>query len=84
VDGKYGAGHPGGGMIGYVMDGDVPSALEAIKQRISKRRISLRVTPAGDYKPSPMMPMHSQNGETQHQRRDGCFTIYHLLLPLHR
>ena len=78
----YSAGHPCGGMIGYVMDGDFPSALENIRKLINKYRVSLCLVSGGEYAPSPLMPRHIQNGETKHQRSDGKFVIYHLLLPL--
>jgi len=82
VNGKYSAGHPCGGMIGYVMDGNVLSAVAAITGRITKRRGTLRMTPGADYSPSQLMPKQKQNGETKHHRSDGEFIIYHLMLPL--
>jgi hypothetical protein len=82
VSQKYGAGHPCGGMIGYVMDGDVASARAAVEARIVKRRSQLQMLACGGYCPSPLMPTHPDNGETRHQRTEGEFVIYHLLLPV--
>ncbi len=84
VSRKYGGSHPCGGMIGYVMDGDVPSALAAVKRRIGRRRTVLRICAGGDYAPSLLMPNHKHNGETKHFREDGDFTIYHLFLAVKR
>jgi hypothetical protein len=82
VSGKYSAGHPCGGMIGYVMNGDVLSAVTAVKLRIAKRRGALRVVSGTEYSRSPSMPKQKHNGETKHHRSDGEFVIYHLMLPL--
>jgi len=82
INGVYSAGHPCAGMIAYVMDGDVPSALEKIKKLVRKYRVSLRLILGSEYAPSSLMPKHLSNGETKHQRIDGRFVIYHLLLPL--
>lgn len=82
VSQKYGAGHPCGGMIGYVMDGNVPSAHAAVEGRIAKRRGQLQMAARDAYCPSPLMPRHPHNGETKHQRSDCEFLIYHLFLPL--
>jgi hypothetical protein len=81
VNQTYGAGHPAGGMIGYVMDGDVPSALKAVLRRMQKNRSLLRVVDGGDYAPSRLMAGHPNNGETIHHRNSGRFVIYHVLLP---
>ncbi len=82
VSGKYGAGHPCGGMIGYVIDGNVPAAHTAVKARMAKCCGQLRITAHGSYCASPFMPRHAHNGETKHHRSDGEFVIYHLLLPV--
>lgn len=81
VNNTYGAGHPCGGMIGYVMDGNLGSALITIKKVIEKNRQSLWLTPDGDYAASSLMSKHAERGETKHQRADGGFVIHHLLLP---
>lgn len=82
MSGMYGAGHPCGGMIGYVMDGKVLSAAEAVKKLIQRHRGSLLLIAGGEYRPSVLMPRHSSNGETRHERNGGQFVLYHLLLPL--
>lgn len=84
VNGKYSAGHPCGGMIGYVMDSNVTGVLKHIKARIDKRRHALCIVPGGNYTRSRLMWNQKCNGETRHRRSDGEFVIYHLLLPLSR
>jgi hypothetical protein len=82
VDETYGAGHPAGGMIGYVMDANLSSALQSIKKRISKKRSSLQIVQGGDFAPSRLMSRYKHNGETKHRRNSGEFVIYHLLLNM--
>jgi len=82
VSETYGAGHPAGGMIGYTMDGNISSALQAIKKRINKKRSSLQILQHGDYAPSSSMLNYEHNGETKHRRSGGDFVLYHLLLPV--
>ena len=81
INDTYGAGHPCGAMIGYVMDGNLASALVTIKSLIKKNRRLLQISPGGDYCLSPLMAKHTHNGETKHYRSDGNFVLYHLLLP---
>lgn len=80
INDTYGAGHPCGAMIGYVMDGNLSSALVTIKTLIKKNRGLLQIGPGGDYCLSPLMAKYPHNGETKHDRSDGHFVIYHLLL----
>jgi hypothetical protein len=80
VNDTYGAGLPCGGMIGYVMDSNLTTALITIQKLIRKNRNQLQLSPGGDYCPSPLMAGYAYNGETKHSRRDGDFTLYHLLL----
>ena len=82
ITGKYSAGLPNAGMIGYVMDGNVPRARSAICNAINKKRELLRLSAQGEYQPSPVLDHHKLHGETVHQLSDGRFTIFHLLLKV--
>jgi|SRR5215831_1988082 len=80
VNDTYGAGHPCGAMIGYVMNGNLGSAQKTIKHLIHKNHASLRIIAGGPYTASPLMPKYPYNGETKHDRKNGCFVLYHILL----
>jgi len=67
-------------MIGYVMNGNLGSAMKTIKHLVNKNRASLRIIAGGGYSLSPLMPEYPHNGETRHDRNDGPFVLYHLLL----
>lgn len=58
ITGKYGAGLPCGGMLGYVMDGNLPRAHKAVCEAIRKKGDTLRLSPDGDYRPSAPLPHH--------------------------
>ncbi len=80
VTGKYSEGLPFGGMIGFVMDGQVAVAQTAISNAIRKKEQLLRLSANGHYKQSPLLPSNSSHGETWHELTNGSFVIYHLLL----
>ena len=79
---KYGAGLPCGVMLGYVMDGNVPSAYAAVGKAILAKRASILLTSDGCFQTSPLLVGHKWHGETRHFLPDRIFTIYHLLLPV--
>lgn len=81
VDGKYSAGLPCGGMLGYVMDNQVDDALESIQREIEKRRIELKMKNKKPIcVPSKVLPSHRCSLDTVHSRPDGTLTIHHLLI----
>lgn len=82
VTGKYSRGMPLGGMIGYVMDGDLPRAHRNVLRAIQREREALRISPGGDFQPTPLLPDSTWHGETHHQRADGVIAVFHLLLPV--
>ncbi len=85
VTGKYSSGQSEGGMLGYVMDGELNPARSAIVDRINLKRTELRLAPGTAYSPSKQMPKAPFNGETKHSlEKARKFTIFHLLLPIQR
>ncbi len=84
VTGKYSRGLPLGGMIGYVMDGDLPRAHRNVCRAIQRERRPLRITTGGAFQPTPLLPDSTWHGQTHHQREGGGITIFHLLLPVRR
>lgn len=84
ITGKYSQAAPAGGMLGYVMDGDLKRAASGLSDAISSRSTELRLEVGSQYKASPLMPRHPWNGETHHKRVNGMFAMYHLLLPIRK
>jgi hypothetical protein len=85
VTGKYASGLRKGGMLAYVMDGDVASAREAVSRFIDRRRLPLRLGLLTGYVPCGLLGNHLPHGETRHDLADGrTFTLYHLLVPVRR
>ena len=81
VEGKYGRGLDKGGMLGYVMDGDVPSAVSAVAGVVARRRKELRLTDGGLGR-SAIRSDDSRLKETRHQLASGPFVIYHVFLAV--
>lgn len=84
-EGKYSAGLPCGGMLGYVMDNRINDAFTKVCAEIKKHRHSLKMKTDGDFhSPSSVLPQKSYSGDTLHDRRDGIFTVHHLLVGVMR
>lgn len=84
VSRRYSPSHSCGGMMGYVMDGKVEKARIAVAASINKRRNDLKLRENSGYAACACTPDHPHNGETYHNREDGEFVIYHLLLRIPR
>jgi len=82
ITGKYSRTAPFGGMIGYVMDGELDQAAKGIADAIQTRAAELRLADNTQYQASPLMPCHPWNGETYHRRKSGLFAMYHLLFSV--
>ena len=81
IDGKYAKNLDSGGMIGYVMDGDVPKAIAAVSKAIVNKSVKLSLKAGTGMTPSNYVP----NGpvtETYHIISAKQFTIYHLFLGI--
>ena len=81
VDGKYSAGLPCGGMLGYVMDNCVDESFESVQREIEKRQAALKMKkkkPACT--PSSTLPLFRHSLDTFHFRSDRELTIHHLLV----
>ena len=79
---KYAAGLPCGGMLGYVLDGNIRRAHSAVCKAIKAKRALLLLTNDGEFQPLQLANSHQFHGITKHQRPGGLFLIYHLLLPV--
>jgi hypothetical protein len=80
VFGQYALRVRHGGMLGYVLDGNVSGAIKSVGDLIKKRHEELRMPLPGELKPSSLQPADDCARETAHIR-DGqprAFLIHHL------
>jgi len=82
VSGKYAGGLDAGGMLGYVMDGDLKSAMAAVKEAIEERRTELCMDSGGTLATSSVRPRNTRVKETSHRQARTPFLIHHVFLPV--
>ncbi len=81
-NGQYAEGLDKGGMLGYVLDGEIDKALNDVKKAIENRRTSLHMGQEETLRRSSYMSS-KQVRETIHQYGPkGHFVIYHIFLPM--
>jgi hypothetical protein len=84
VRGQYSAAVRQGGMLGYVLDGDIHRAIQGVKSSVDKHRTELRLDPpTASLDASSIRPEHPQFKETRHLRfddGDGLFVLHHLFV----
>lgn len=76
------SGGKNGGMIGYIMDGDIAKAVKCINDAIEKRKNNLSIEGKAELKKSSLRPKCQQTRETRHLIRNGCFIVHHIFLPV--
>lgn len=85
VDGKYSAGLPCGGMLGYVMDNRVGDAFSRVQGELLSRKAKLKMKGTHAFRtPSSVLPTETHSADTHHDRNDGLFVIFHLLVGVAR
>ncbi len=79
VDGKYGRHVHHGGMLGYVLDGDVPRAMRNVLSNIRTHHAALGMDPPGEWTESRVRQGDDQSRESEHQREhsDQRFLLHH-------
>lgn len=82
LSGKYSKGHEHAGMIGYVMDGDVSSATEAISFRLKAKWEVLFMTDNCGLSESSIIPNDTQIKQTLHYLSTGVLALHHVFLPI--
>ena len=81
VDELYSKGLPCGGMVGYVMDGDLDGAFRRVRTEIQASRDTLRITSRNLlYAPSVALRGWTHSADTRHLRNDSEFLLHHALL----
>lgn len=80
-NGQYATDLDKGGMLGYVMDGDVEAAIDDVRQAIESRRGELNMSANETLHQPTIFP--EQVKETIHNYGpSGQFTTYHIFLPI--
>ena len=82
-NGQYAVDLAKGGMLGYVMDGDVSRARDNVVASIERHRQTLRMESAASSEPSRILPHDRRMFDTSHTQPSGkLFLIHHLLLAM--
>lgn len=83
IRGQYAACVQHGGMLGYVLDGNIGSALARVARTIGHRYQELRMQAPGAMVRSTIRPSDEAIRETHHARYAGNsrFCIHHILAP---
>lgn len=82
VTAQYSRGVRHGGMIGYVLDGDVSRAMTNVEANIRRHHAALCMTAPGAFLPSTVLNGETRARETHHQRahETDSFRIHHLFM----
>ena len=82
VDRKYSRQVCHGGMLGYVLDGDIDRAMSKVADAIHRHHGNLGMEPPGEMRASAVRPDDTHAKETRHLRRNGemLFRIHHLFV----
>ncbi len=82
-NGQYAVGLDRGGMLGYVMDADVPKARANVVASIERNRGMLRMEADASSEPSRILHNDRRMFDTSHTQPSGkAFLIHHLLLAM--
>ncbi len=86
VDCKYSRRVHHGGMLGYVLDGDVDRAMTNVANAIGRHHENLRMEPPGEMRASGVRPYDARAKETHHKRRIDAvvFRLHHLFVAAAR
>ncbi len=82
VSGQYARAVHHGGMLGYVLDGDILAAMANVESNIRNHHTALRMDAPGVMAPSSVLANQEWARETLHRRpgETGRFRIHHLFL----
>lgn len=79
--GQYASGLDKGGMLGYVMDGNVAQAIKDVKSAIDTRKNNLHMSREDTLKACSLVPSTQVRETSHHYGPKGKFTIYHVFVP---
>ena len=82
VSGQYGAAVNHGGMLGYVLDGNIDAAMGSVLAAIVRHAATLGMTQPVQVRPSSIQQTNPHMSETPHQRGGdlGVFLIHHIFV----
>lgn len=82
VRGQYARVVCNGGMLAYVLDGDVRAAIANVEGNIQSRLSELGMSDPGTFLPSGILPKDERIRETRHRRSNSTepFIIHHLFM----
>jgi hypothetical protein len=82
VRGQYSAEVCHGGMLGYVLNGDLGRAIKNVRGAIKANHRDLGMKAPGEMQPSSILPGNSRMKETHHKRqhRSDSFQIHHIFV----
>ncbi len=82
IRGQYASMVRNGGMVAYVLDGDLEGALEKVKAVVVRRQLDLGMTAPAEMRPSSSIPGIPSLKETRHVRKSESrnFLIHHLFV----
>jgi hypothetical protein len=81
ITGQYSLTLPEGGMIGYVLDGNLAGAKGSVDTSIRNKCTELKMTPPGGLNVSSIQPEDDRLSETLHHLDKCDFLIHHIFLP---
>ena len=82
ITGKYGKALVSGGMIGYVMDSDVRTAIQSVKEAIHRNCTILCLVRNTGLSSCSIMSNEQIIKETRHNLPNRRFTIYHVFVAV--
>ena len=82
VTGQYSRSVRHGGMVGYVLDGDVNTAVGNVENNILRQRVKLRILGSDAFLPSAYLNGVQSARESHHQRahESAPFRIHHMFM----
>jgi hypothetical protein len=80
VSGRYSVGLPCGGMVGYVMDGNVAEAFATVRKSIDAKARELKMSAKRMSAPSKAIPSYEWSGDTRHNCQGGELAVHHVLV----
>lgn len=82
ITGQYSKAVHHGGMLGYVLDGNVTVAVSNVESNIEQKHTELCMSAPGRFQPSAILKDDSRARETHHQRNHQTITfrIHHLFM----
>jgi len=81
ISGQYPTTCDCGGMLGYVMDGNVPAAASAVNRALRNCQGQLRLRPPQELAQATIVADYGGVHQTTHCRNQHELLIYHLFLP---